>query len=295
MGSLYYHNGYAEQLKVLESQLNKNSITGVIQNPYNYTIGGIMMRAEFYDKEDGHLVGLRDFYEVSKDELKPNEKSSFKIYEHAGETKEFPKTDFIVKAEGIDYTNMVDTSFEELIGNINDLGRALESLPDEVNVDITADHPRLGVVGIALSPDLAKEIGSNETKGLLITSIDKDSPAEKSGLRGGFTTIMYEGEEVTIGGDIIQKIDNKEVSSAEDIRAILSQKHLGDKVNLTISRDNAIRQLDVTLEEMLPLSKTMINSSKFTENTNTDFPKTRALCDTVTNQSGRDLCETLLN
>lgn len=52
---------HAEELKVLESQLNKNSITGVLQNPYNYTIGGIEVRAEFYDKEDGHLVGLRIF------------------------------------------------------------------------------------------------------------------------------------------------------------------------------------------------------------------------------------------
>lgn len=49
---------YAEDLKVLESQLNKNTITGIIQNPHNHTVGGIMVRAEFYDKEDGHLVGL---------------------------------------------------------------------------------------------------------------------------------------------------------------------------------------------------------------------------------------------
>ena len=78
---------YAEDLRILESQLNENSITGVLQNPYNHTIGSIMVRAEFYDKEDGHLVGLRDFYDVQKDKLQPNEKSSFKIYEHAGETR----------------------------------------------------------------------------------------------------------------------------------------------------------------------------------------------------------------
>ena len=66
---------------------------------------------------------------------------------------------------------------------------------------------------------------------------------------------------------------------------------------------------DKYTDEMLPLSNTMLNSFrftentnttmidsfKFTENTNTDFPKTRALCDTVTTQSEKDLCETLLN
>jgi hypothetical protein len=139
MGLLYYHNVYAEELKVLESQLNKNSITGVIQSPDKYTRGSIQMRAEFYDKEDRHLVELRDFYEVSRDELKPNEKSSFKIYEHAGNTTEFPKTDFVVKAEGIDYTNMKTVSGGEQIKGIEDLGKALRSLPNEVVIDVI-DH-----------------------------------------------------------------------------------------------------------------------------------------------------------
>jgi hypothetical protein len=56
--ALTYHNVRAEELKVLESQLNKNSITGILQNPYNHTVGGMTVRAEFYDKEDGHLLGL---------------------------------------------------------------------------------------------------------------------------------------------------------------------------------------------------------------------------------------------
>jgi hypothetical protein len=133
---LAYHNVFAVNLNVLESQLNKNSITGVIQNPFNFTVGSIQMRAEFYDKEDGHLVGLRDFYEVSKDTLKPNEKSSFKIYEHAGETQEFPKTDFIVKAEGSDYTNVREMSTKEIISNIEGIGNALKNLPSDVVINL---------------------------------------------------------------------------------------------------------------------------------------------------------------
>lgn len=33
--------------------------------------------------------------------MKPGEKSTYKVWEHAGETEEFPKTDFIVKADGL--------------------------------------------------------------------------------------------------------------------------------------------------------------------------------------------------
>ena len=132
---LTYHSVHAEELKVLESQLNKDSITGILQNPYNYTVSNILVRAEFYDKEDGHLVGLRDFGSVFKDELKPNEKSTFKVWEHAGETEEFPKTDFVVKAEGLkmDNTKYNDgkvLSFDEQISKIKNYTKALKDLED---------------------------------------------------------------------------------------------------------------------------------------------------------------------
>lgn len=128
---------FAKDLRVLESQLNNNSITGIIQNPYNYTVGGMTVRVEFYDKEDGHLVGLRDFYEVSKEELKPLEKSSFKIYERAGETTEFPNTYIIVKAEGDDYTNVETISQDQLIEEINNITKALKAIPNEIVTHVT--------------------------------------------------------------------------------------------------------------------------------------------------------------
>jgi hypothetical protein len=173
MGLLYYDNVYAEKLKVLESQLNKNSITGVLQNPYNYTVGSIMLRAEFYDKEDGHLVGLRDFYEVSKDPLKPNEKSSFKIYERAGETQEFPKTDFIVKAEGSDYTNAKEVSIEEMIGGINNLSNALKSIPN-VDVEVVVhENGTQETVGKTMTYENGTKEIVNKTGTYKITTDDK--------------------------------------------------------------------------------------------------------------------------
>ena len=171
---LTYHNVYAVELKVLESQLNKNSITGVLQNPYNYTVGSIMVRAEFHDKDDGHLVGLRDFYEVSKDTLKPNEKSSFKIYEHAGETQEFPKTDFIVKAEGSDYTKMREVSSEEMISGIEGIGKALKSLPSDVVINVT-EHKNgtKEIAGKTITYENGTKEIVNKTGSYKITSDDK--------------------------------------------------------------------------------------------------------------------------
>lgn len=111
-------------------------------------------------------------------------------------------------------------------------------------------HPYIGIVGISLTPDLSKQIGMNETKGFLITSITKGSPADKAGLRAGSTTTTYNGRDIDVGGDIILKIDNREVSKIDDILSYLeSQKHVGDKVHLTVLRDNAVKELDLTLGE----------------------------------------------
>jgi hypothetical protein len=131
-----HENVYAVQLKILESKLNKHSITGTLQNQYDYPIGGINVQAEFYDN-NGKLVGVRDVGSTSKSELKPNEKSSYKIPDIG---KQFPRTEFNVSAEGTDYTNMVDVSSNELIGQIRDLGRALKELPDEVVITVTTNQ-----------------------------------------------------------------------------------------------------------------------------------------------------------
>ena len=55
------------------------------------------------------------------------------------EKLEFPKTDFIVKAEGSDYSNTIEYSFDEMIGKINNLSKALKNLPD-VNVQLAIDE-----------------------------------------------------------------------------------------------------------------------------------------------------------
>jgi len=113
---------------------------------------------------------------------------------------------------------------------------------------LDSERPYLGLVGISLTSDLSKNIGLNQNKGFLITSITKDSPADKYGLRGGSNTTTYKGRDIGVGGDVILKIDNRGVSKVDDIfKYIQNQKHVGDKVHITFLRDNAIKELDVIL------------------------------------------------
>jgi serine protease Do len=157
-------------------------------------------------------------------------------------------------------------------------------------------HPYIGIVGLPLIPDLSKQIGLNQTKGFLITSITKGSPADKSGLRAGSTTTTYNGRDVEVGGDIISKIDNREVSKIDDILAYLeSQKHVGDKVHFTILRDNAIKELDLILGNR-PSPAKLDSSNDFSNRLppqNDNNKNQEELYNECVNVAGKSLCDFL--
>ena len=157
-------------------------------------------------------------------------------------------------------------------------------------------HPYIGIVGLSLTPDLSKQIGLNQTKGFLITSITKGSPADKSGLRAGSTTTTINGRDVEVGGDIILKIDNREVSKIDDILAYLeSQKHVGDKVHFTILRDNEIKELDLILGDR-PSPAKLDASNDFSNRLppqNDNNKNQEELYNECVNVAGKSLCDFL--
>jgi S1-C subfamily serine protease len=158
-------------------------------------------------------------------------------------------------------------------------------------------HPYIGIVGVSLAPDLSKQIGVTETKGFLVTSITKGSPAEKADLQAGSNTKTLNGREINTGGDIILKIDNREVTKIDDILAYLeSQKQVGDQVHLTILRDNAIRELDLVLGERPSPDKIDSSSNDFPNRLppqNGDSNSPEELYDECVNVAGRSFCDFL--
>jgi hypothetical protein len=146
-----------------------------------------------------------------------------------------------------------------------------------------SERPYIGIVGVSLAPEFSKEIGLNQTKGFLLTSITEGSPAEKVDLRAGAIPKMFNGREINTGGDIILKIDNKEVLTIDDImKYVQSQKQVGDKVKLTILRDNETRQVDLILEE---------TPSELLQNGNGNYPD--ELYDECVGVAGKSFCDFL--
>ena len=157
-------------------------------------------------------------------------------------------------------------------------------------------HPYIGIIGLSLSPELSKQIGLNQTKGFLITSITKGGPADKAGLRAGSTTTTFMGRDVEVGGDIILKIDNREVLKIDDILAYLeSLKHVGDKVHFTILRDNVIKGLDLILGDR-PSPAKLDSSNDFSNRLppqNDNNKSQEELYNECVNVAGKSLCDFL--
>lgn len=157
-------------------------------------------------------------------------------------------------------------------------------------------HPYIGIIGLSLTPELSKQIGLNQTKGFLITSITKGGPADKAGLRAGSTTTTFMGRDVEVGGDIILKIDNREVLKIDDILAYLeSLKHVGDKVHFTILRDNVIKGLDLILGDR-PSPAKLDSSNDFSNRLppqNDNNKSQEELYNECVNVAGKSLCDFL--
>ena len=111
-------------------------------------------------------------------------------------------------------------------------------------------HPYLGVVGMDITPQLAKIFGLNESKGFLITDITPGSPAAKSGkLQKGTITYNQRGEIIDADGDIIVAIDDKEVRKIDDILTYLErEKEVGDTVTLKILRNDKVEDVKILLD-----------------------------------------------
>jgi S1-C subfamily serine protease len=107
-------------------------------------------------------------------------------------------------------------------------------------------HPWIGISGGKISPDLAKRAGLPANyKGVVVVTIQPDSPAQKAGLRG----LTQYANSTTKIGDIITAVDGHATRHIDDIiNYIESQKNVGDNIKLIVNRARQIMDLTVSLQ-----------------------------------------------
>jgi serine protease Do len=109
-------------------------------------------------------------------------------------------------------------------------------------------HPWIGIAGTDITPEIAHASGLKEARGFLVTDVTANSPADKSGIKGGYKISSINGRQIPLGGDVILAVDNKTIRKIDDILTYLErEKKVGDAVDLTIFRDGKQQEINLTL------------------------------------------------
>lgn len=99
----------------------------------------------------------------------------------------------------------------------------------------TVQRAFIGVSIQNIDENVAKELNLKDLTGVYVNSVTKNGSAAKSGIKSG---------------DIIKKVGNKKVTDVPELQEQISQFRPGDKVNITIYRDEKEMEIPVTLKNL---------------------------------------------
>ncbi|MCX6373171.1 MAG: trypsin-like peptidase domain-containing protein [Actinobacteria bacterium] len=128
------------------------------------------------------------------------------------------------------------------------INTAIRSL-DQLRATGEVQYAWIGVGMQTITSDVASTFNMKTQGGALVEKVYPDSPAAKAGIKAGDQTVTVQGQQFTIGGDVITAADGQAIASADELSAFITQKKPGDKVTLTVERDGKTQDISVTLAE----------------------------------------------
>jgi serine protease Do len=136
----------------------------------------------------------------------------------------------------------------------------------------------IGVQITAVDPATAKAVGLSKTTGVMVQGLLSSGAAEKAGIKEG---------------DIILKIDGREIDRANQLQSYVASKSAGTTVDLTLWRDGHEIQKSVTLKAQSESSKNEPISEKSSKNNSNNSEMSsvtiKSVGLTVQNMSADDL------
>jgi serine protease Do len=105
---------------------------------------------------------------------------------------------------------------------------------DQLKSSGRVQRGRLGIQIGPVSKDLAESMGLSKAQGALVQSVEAGSPAEKAGIEAG---------------DIITKVDGKQVEKSIDLPRFVGGIKPGTKAVVSVLRRGALKDITVTVGE----------------------------------------------
>lgn len=123
---------------------------------------------------------------------------------------------------------------------------AKQFMPRLINGE-TVRHTQLGIVGLPLDAQTARDAGITMDHGVYVISVAPGSAAQRAGIRGA-STPATDGT-IDRGGDVILAVDGTAVSDVKALARIIDQHAIGDQVQITIWRGGQQLTVHATLQE----------------------------------------------
>ena len=111
---------------------------------------------------------------------------------------------------------------------INDVKKLLDELMK--GKKSTAETPWVGIRLQELDKKLTKRLGI--ANGVLIPEVDETGPGKEAGL---------------VAGDVVVKLDGKEVSTPKQLASAVANKEVGDYITLTVNRNGKEKEIKIVL------------------------------------------------
>jgi membrane-associated protease RseP (regulator of RpoE activity) len=113
----------------------------------------------------------------------------------------------------------------------------LAEIDDEDLPRVLRFHGRsgyLGVRSVEMTPELRQHFGAPKEAGVMVGTVEPDSPAAKAGLQVG---------------DIITAVDGEGIGSTRELSRSVRRRKEGEKVKIDVLRDRTPKSLSVTVVE----------------------------------------------
>jgi S1-C subfamily serine protease len=152
----------------------------------------------------------------------------------------------------------VNTAIQSATGTFTGIGFAVPSDTVKREIDDLIEtggykHPWLGITASGVNIAVADAVGLDKPQGIIVVDVTSGSPADLAGLRGVDRTVIVDGQEVPVGGDVITDVDGIPVITMADLVVYMERNTSpGDSVVLGIIRDGQDLNLTVILGERPP-------------------------------------------
>ena len=120
-------------------------------------------------------------------------------------------------------------------------------------------RPWLGMQGRAIDDKISGVVRMPLTPGYLVEVVFDGSPADRAGVRGGNLSVVVQGEEYLLGGDIVTAIQGTPVRNHQDYLARVKTLRPGQRVKLSIFRDGHQREVTLTVAERPRLPSDLVD------------------------------------